>query len=135
MIILDGHEHEDWMIRAAQMAGKDNVVRTVFLSYSHSDHQNGAHQLIAQLLEAPGRALEATETQTILARGFREVVNGWREANGSLDPRQVVRAHLAAAWRHLQNLSDAEYDAVADDLGDEICALKALCDPDDWGPH
>jgi hypothetical protein len=28
-------------------------------------------------------------------------------------------------------LPDEEYDAVADDLGDEINALRNVCDPDD----
>ena len=117
----------------------------VFLSYAHHDHE-AARELLQALLEKDfvencDNAVEAAEDQTILAAAFTAVVDGWRERKRSSrhwsppDPRQVVRAHLAAAWRYLQNLDQEEWDAVADDLEGEIGALRDLCDPDDWGPH
>ena len=121
------------------------MTHQVFVAYAHHDHE-AARQLIQALLEKDfiencDNAVEAAEDQTILAAAFQTVVDGWRERKQSSrhwespDPRQVVRAHLVAAWRYLQSLDDGEWDAVANELGDEIGALRGLCDPDDWGPH
>lgn len=115
---------------------------SVFLSYA----RDAALQLIQALLEKDfvencDSAVEAAEDQMVLAAAFKEVVDAWRERKrssrhwGPLDPRQVVRAHLASAWQYLQTLDDKRWDIVADDLVDEIEMLRALCDPDDWGPH
>ena len=44
---------------------------------------------------------------------------------------EVVRAHLVAAWHALNDLSDEGWDAVADDLADEIWALRMVCNHED----
>jgi hypothetical protein len=118
----------------------------VFVSYSFSHAHELAHQLLQSLLEKDfiencDNAVEATQDQTMLASAFQAATDAWRERKRSsrhwtpLDPRQVVRAHLACAWRYLQTLDDKDWNAAAGDLADEIGALKDLCEPDDWGPH
>jgi hypothetical protein len=107
-----------------------------FLSFAHA-HEKAhkglwARQMVEEIVKERNDPIAA---QRDLAIRFKSVVDDYQDNWGDIDPRQVVRAHLACAWRHLQSLDDGEWDAIADDLGDEIGALKALCDPDDWGPH
>ena len=101
----------------------------VFLS--HARHDAVARRLLSDLLEDLREDVnEPFAVQKVLVRQFKDAVDTYRDDRGDLDPRQVVRAHLVAAWRYLQNLDDKEWDAVADDLRDEIGGLKNLCNPE-----
>jgi len=79
-----------------------------------------------------GNRSGVAEDQAFLSAAFRKVVDAWRERqpSGNLDPRQVVRAYIVNAYQHIQTRPDPEWDTLIYDLGDEMCALKSLCDPD-----
>ena len=107
--------------------------RRVFLSYAR--HDEVARRLLSDLLEDLREDVnEPFAVQKVLVRQFKDAVDTYRD-DRAISTRAKWLAHLAAAWRYLQNLDGAKWDAVADDLEDEIGALRDLCDPDDWGPH
>lgn len=106
---------------------------SVFLSYAHVD-EAARHFIQAMLDEcfvdgSWGDLRSTAEDQTILAAGFKAVVDAWHERKrwAKVDPNQVIGAYLAEAWRYVQNLDDKEYDAVDPS---KIAALMEICDPD-----
>lgn len=105
----------------------------VFVSYTHDDE--AAPRFIQTVLDecfvdGSWSDIRATaEDQTILAAGFKAVVDAWHERKhwAKVDPNQVLGAHLADAWRYVQNLDDKEYAALDPD---KTAALMEICDPD-----
>ena len=97
--------------------------------------QRGAHDLVQGSLEegfisTPNGVTDPMEDQTILTTAFAEAVNALKKRRGGdLDPRQVMRAHLAAAWRYWTALGDDEWEPAEGDLEPEIDALRSLCEP------
>ena len=107
---------------------------SIFISHSHQDlpwwvKDHPDTRTFIKELEDTLR--DVTPVQTALISRFKAAVDLTRDDLGDIDPRQEVRAHLIAAWRALNDLSDEEWDAVAGDLADEISALRSVCNHED----
>ena len=95
---------------------------------AHARHDEVAVRLLNDFLEDLRENIrEPFAAQKVLARQFKEAVDVYRDNRGAVDPAQVVRAHLIAAWDYLQSLDDAEWDALTDVANDEVAEFSRFC--------